>query len=728
MRSINGRFKQTCLKYLLASAVIWVLLLPRAAVADGINGIAELSYTHLVTRTEDSSGTATRQKTDDFFQRYNISLTRSIFPHLRMNARGIFESEVAKSTSDTQETKTTLTKISPYIDFLLSTPFYTADVGYHRTEEKQSTTGSAPTVATRESYNASLGLRPEGLPTLTMLLLRSYTYNEDRSTQNNVTDNIFLSSKYSLFKGLDLAYQAIYNDSRDKVTGLETTNLTQNGRATYATQFLRNRVLLSTNYNITQRQTITSNTGTGEVLFQIFPLASLSGIDTPPDTPSDDTLLPAISGINIGLTLTGDTRTRNVGLDLGAETEVNTLHVFVNQDISTIASLFSWEVYISSDTTDRKHWTLWQSASSFPFSLFDRRFAITFPTVSTRFIKVVTKPLTPPVVAPGVSDVYNILVTELQAFISKPADTVRGKTVQISQTYDMNVRARLLDSPAVFYDFYYWYTRTDLPAASRYILSNGLSVDHRFNRFFSGGARIAREDGKESSGRKVAYVYSALLRAVPMRTLNHSLVFSGRNEEKEEGKSDTHSLFLTNLIELYPGITINLSGGLNFSTSETGQKSDSTIMNVGAQIIPHKTMNINFNYSDTVTKQSGGGVEETTTYTKKGDLSLSYNPFKAVSLFTSLSIISEKDMEDKVIHNYGTTWAPFPDGALQFNFFYNESLKSENNGKDTSISPTLRWNISKSIFLNLSYQIVKSESSTQMSRSRNFNTNLNVLF
>jgi hypothetical protein len=322
----------------------------------------------------------------------------------------------------------------------------------------------------------------------------------------------------------------------------------------------------------------------------------------------------------------------------------------------------------------------------------------------------------------------NIFVTELQAFAQTVPGKVNEKTTRTTQIYDLSMRARLLDNPYLNYDFYYWHTKTDPIGVTRYILSNGLSLSQRLSRVFTGTARIAREDGEETAGKRVSYVYSASLLAIPLPTLSHSLVMSGRTESIAGKSSDTSSVFLNNSAELYRGVNVNLSGGVSSATSETKQKTDNTVLTFGASLVPYHTMTITVSYSDTATKQTGGGMDATSTYSRRGDASVAFNPWTTVYLFSSIGVVSQNDKKTSTVQNYAGTWSPFPGGSLQFNFSYNENLRSDDNGKDTIITPSIRWNIIPRTVLDVSYLILRSESLSESSTSKSFNMNLKMFF
>ena len=722
--------------FLTLSVLAYALVMRGSAMADGISGSVEFNYNALDAKTSDATGLSTESKQSSILERYNLNLGRTIYPYLKLRAGGLFEKTFTNITTDDADTRSSITKISPSVDLTLSNPFVTAGAGYNKREEKQDTRGLPSSTTIRDTYNALFGLRPEGLPTLDTLFMRTDTYDKARLFQNNENDFFSLSSRYKPVKDLDLRYQFTSNDAKNLLNDVNAKVLTHTGRATYAGQFFNNRISLSSSYNISRQETGITSGGAGEVPLQLFPFFGLSAInDTPamgaldPNQALIDGDLNASSGINIGQpSIPGnDMRFRNMGLDFVNSTEVNTLYVKVDPTIempTVVADTFVWAVYTSPDNLT---WNV-HPITAAPFNPFEHRFEIDFTNVTTRYIKVVTQPLDVIVPVPLGFDRSNINVTELQAFIRTPAatETIR-RTIQI---YDLSMRAKILDVPYLYYDFYYWYTKTEPAGLTRYILSNGLSLSQRLSRVFTGTARIAREDGEETAGKRVSYVYSASLMAIPLPTLSHSLVMSGRTESIAGRSSDTSSVFLNNSAELYRGVNVNLSGGVSSSTSETNQKTDNTVLTFGASLVPYHTMTMTVSYSDTATKQSGGegDMEATSTHGRRGDASVAFNPWTTVYLFSSIGVVSEKDKQTSTVQNYAGTWSPFPGGSLQFNFSYTKNLRSDDDGTDTVITPSIRWKFIRRAFLDVSYLMLRSESLSQTIESKSFNANLKMSF
>jgi hypothetical protein len=719
---------------LLLVVLIWPCAANAQGIFQGVSGLLEFDYSFLTTKTKDATGVTTKTETSNYNPRFTLNIDTKIYPNLRLHAGGIVEGNITDfKTADATDTKTTITRFRPYIDLTLETPLYAAGIGYIRKEETTKTSGSPSTTLVDEEYYSILRWRPEGLPYLDMLIKRTNKFDQAKILQDIKEDYINLNSKYT-YKGLQLNYQGAYINTKDDLNDLVVTQYTQSGRVAYSDSFFDKRILLNSIYNVFYQEVKTVTKGKGLVTSQIIPFAGFSALNDVPATGALDPNpavidgdLTAGAGLNIGLPPPGgDTRQRNFGLDLLNVTEVNQLLVWVDRDLSSsplIANSFSWQIWTGSDNLN---WSLVTTISPAPFGPFQNRFEINFPNVKTRYIKVVTNPLSPAV--PGASSFPNIFVTELQAFLNSPAANVVGRTKTVSHTYNLDAKARILDSPNLFYDFYYFFNKVNPSSQERYTVSNGLSLNYRFSPIFSTTARVAREDGKEEDKKRFAYVYNASIVADSLKTVRNSLVFSGRDEEIEGRPNNFNSLFLYNTAQLYKGIDVNLNGGVNFTKQESGEKGRDFIINFQTNIVPHRTTTLGLNYSNTISQRTGGDQGASSTYTQTLNFNLSYNPLRTLNLFAFIQYINETGQQDRILQNYAINWSPFPDGALQFNLAYNQNLRTEDRAKETILQPSIRYYISKNSYINVSYQIIRTKSAIQREDSNLFSTSLKLFF
>jgi hypothetical protein len=646
---------------------------------------------------------------------------------------------------DGEDTKSTVTKWRPYFDLTLNTPVYKAGIGYNRNVETDKAKGSPSVTLTNETYYGILGWKPEELPSLDLLIQRRNTFDEKRTFQDITQDYFSLTSRY-VYKTIDLRYTGSYTDLKDKITNIETEDMLHTGRATYSDSFFNKRVYVNTSYYITYDRTTISlkGAGGGEVKFPIFPFAGLFLISNTPNLvtlPANAGLIDGDvntgTGINIGVPPPAGNDPRNIGLDLLNPTEVNDLLLWVDRDLpSGISDYFSWDVYTSPDNLN---WTKITPVpiQPAPFGPFQNSFEIRFPNVTTRYIKVVTNPLTVAAAAlvPTFTNPDRIFVTELQAFLARPSSAVIGtgkeRTVTtLSHILQTEAKARIFDIPSLYYDFSYFLTRsqTDGSAQLTWILSNGLSLNHTLSKVFSVAARVAREDGAQENRRAASYVYNASIMATPLRTLRHSLAYAGRNNDIDGKTSNTNSVYLNNSAELYKGIDINLGGGYDWQKRETGERVQNTTVNCGVSIIPNSRTTLTVNYSGTNTHTSGGEKPGFSTFSRIGEVALSYNPFDTLRLYASVGVSSLSGARTDFLQNYAINWSPFPEGNLQFNISYNEDHRSADNFKERSFTPSVRWKITRKTFLDLSYLMIKTSSNAEKSDTNGFNANLKVFF
>jgi hypothetical protein len=699
--------------------------------ADDINGFLEFTYDNFNSESEGISGETTKTTGNSFKQKYNLRLDKTIFPNLRLDAGGLYEKIETSSEINDTETDITETRLNPFVNLILNTPLYSVGAYYNWREDKQkiSDLPSLPPLI-NENYRTILKWEPEDFPSMKLRFEKKESFDKERSFRDLAEDFISLDLRYDSIKGLDISYQPRYRKRSDLLEGLEVTDVVQEGRVDYSGKFFEKRVSLYTSYRISQVETETHSQGTGEVSIEIIPLSGLSAID---DTPTEGALDPnpalidgnlaASAGINIGLPpLGGNTQPRNMGLEFVNQTEVSTLFLWVDRELpNDIANSFSWEIYVSDDN---ENWNLLQTVSPAPFGTFLNRFEIQFSNSTTRFIKVVTLPLQLGV--PGASGFPDIFVTEVQAFIRRPLEGGREKFTRTSQTYELDTRIKILNTPSLFYDLSYFLAKQDPTGSTRYTLSNGFSLSHRFSRPFSGRASFFREDNKEEEN-SVLYRYDASVTATPLKTLSHTLTFSGRRDETGEDPGTSNSIFLRNTAELYKGVSINFAGGLTLDERNSGEENESTMLSLSAAIVPNPNLTMNVDLSDTDTKQSGSDEPDASTSEQRAVIGLSCTPFKTLLLSGSVEVLQSDDRE-RTFQNFGVNWAPFPDGDLQFFFLYSESLRPEDDQKTRAIINGLGWEISRHFKLDLAYNITKSKASSQKTDANNLNAILRVTF
>jgi hypothetical protein len=719
------------LAFLVLPALIAISgIIPGESLAEGLSGYLEFDYSRNDTENKDAGGQSTRTKSDSLSQLYNLTLDRKLYPNLKFLASGLFRKRDTSFDIEGLKTDTTATTLRPYVNLNLRTPLYQADAVYSRNEEKVETSGSSPLTTVRESFISTLYWRPDRFPDLRLQYSRDHLFDKDRLSVDTITDLYQATSNYRPVEALTLYYQGTFRNTELRLTDTTTKETTNNGRVNYSNHWWQRRITFGLDYNFTRQEIETTTAGAGEVGVPVFPFAGLSALS---DTPENVVLgsnpalidgnLAAGTGIDLGLPPPGgNTGLRNMGLDFATATEINTLFVWVDRDVSQVADALSWRIYTSADN---QNWDLRQTISPAVYSPTFNRFEIRFANVTARYVKVVTAPLSPTV--PFASGFPTILVTELQGEVRRPASEAAGKRTSTFQNGNLDFRAVILEALALTYEFTYVFTERD-PGDLRYTASNGLSFFRQFNRVFSGRGRVSFENGEEQDGYRNALLYTASVTAVPFQTLYHSLLFSGRDETVAGKRNTNKSLFLYNIAKLYEGIDANLGGGVSFQEDDTGRKNRNTQVNAGATFVPNRKVTLTLLYNGTTTKSSGGDLPgETTNTTRAGEANLSITPVQTVYLFGSYRIEQSTTSPSRNILNYTLTWSPFPDGTLHLTFFYNETIRSDDS-EERSIVPSLRWYFTPRSYLNLSYQNLKTETSALTTLSDVYSGTVRISF
>ncbi len=709
----------------------------------------EFDYNFERTHADDTSGSSVTSKSTNFLQRYNLDYRQPLYPTLTLGLGYILEKDLTTSTTNDIDSRTTFFRTSPSANLTFRNPFATALVGYNQVAAKTETSGSPPQTLLQDNVNAAFALTRTGnLPTFNLGYGWSHAYDKNHLIFDSVTQAYLLSSTYRPVKQLEMRYSGSYSDIENKLNSTETTGQTHTGRFNYNDDFMNKRLMVYSSYDIsmTEQQTRVSGTATGEVTEQILLVAGLSGsgpagTDTPPEIPTLDTLISngllidgnttASSGVNIGYSVTVTTP-RNMGLDLGVATELNSIYVWVSQRLpASVANSFSWDVYVSSDTTPQKQWTLVQTVAPAPFGVFDNRFELRFANVTTRFIKVVTRPLASPTPVPGV-DINNILVTELQAFIIRPVQgagttaTTRGTGERI----EAGATARLAKTANLTYDVNYWQIKTALQGAKRDGLTNRLSAGQRLSRIFSTSAMVTRGDSHEADGRHVNYIYNASLTAAPLNTLNHTLMYT-RTTDKVGGLENTSDIvYLNNNATPYRGVGVNLALTQGDTKAYTGQRTKSNSLTAGSTLTPNRSLTFNFYYTDMRSKTTGDTTPENTTVLRSSAASVSYSPFETLYLFASYSTSKASSLGGSTPTSRTTTytlsWLPTL-GDLWFNLTASQILTSVDKGETDTVSPQAHWNINSYMTLEGGYQLTTAKNYLMRSRTDTFFATLRVL-
>jgi len=718
---INSRIRE--ILGLLTAFLVFVALLglPVIAGADSVTLSTNFEYLNSDSETENKI-TLERSETSSTIlrQRYNLNLSRRLYPYLVFTGGGSFRIEDTESDSKGVRSEMEKTAIRPYLELKLANPFIITGIGYQSAEERQKISGAQATTDTMTTNYTFLSLRPDQWPELDLRYSRT-DHSSDPETTDRVEDQATVHSRY-LFEGGTVDYTFAQNKNEDSKNDFKTSVRSHNGKIRYSRNYVDGTVSINTGYRFGHSETDLE--GTGSALIPQLRSAGMFSLDS---TPEDGPALSSIGGLIDGNTavptsldigLTGDeTELTNIGLDLGFTVSVDTIHLWVDRNLTlSVADSFTWFVYTSPDNTDSSTWNLHSTVSPGVFGTFENRFAISFPAVDTRFIKVAVTPLLPSV--PGASSFSNIFVTEMEVFTTITSQEGFRTT---SHSLNYNIAWKVNNQTSLGYDGSFRNRKSDPADVETTSMTNGLFVNHVFNRIFTGSARVSSQNLDDASGSSANNTSSASLRANYMKTFRQVLTYSGTRSHSGQGVSRREGLFLRNNADLYRGWSAYLDTGLSWSQAEEEAKARVNLFRVGSKLTPNEIVILNLDYTANRTQSPG----EDTRLKETGSFQAFILPSRNLSLFVRLQYDQQEDSIN-TFQNYNLNWAPSPGGSIQFLLSYDQRVRSEGNQEDTVFSPGLTWRITRNATLRTAYSLIRIESDTRSRDSRNLTANLRV--
>ncbi len=720
----------------LASAVTGLLVLrggpalAQEGILAGLQKSVEIVSSSVSTTITSGSGAPVRTDTTNFFPALTLNLNSLVYPNLRLSTGGVFELNRLSSSVGDNKTTSSLTRNRPFFLLRSINPVFAPGVGYFRRESLSQIGGGREVRLVNDERAAYLAWKPAGGPQSDLQFLRTSTVDGDGGSQDLIKHLATLNSIYRSGE-LSLSYRGAYLKTDDRVARLETRQMSHGVRADYSRTFLSQRLSWNASINVSRQDlTADAHDATGEVALLVSPFEGLSSITDLPLTGRlatngslVDGNLTAGAGINLGLPASpADAQSRNIGLDLLTPAEVNRFRVWVDRELPLeVARTFSWDIYSS---LDNLVWRRETAISAAPFDPFENRFEIDFPGVTARYIKVVTRPLSAAV--PNASRYPEILVTELQAYIRRPAGEAGGKISRNTDLLNTDVRFRILDSPSLYYEGYFLSSGTSGAAVRTDTLSNGLSANHTFSRVFSAVGRLAREQGTQSQGERVATLRSATFTVEPMPAFRSSLLYSGQDEEIGGRPNSRWGLFVQNSARPYQGVDVLFGLGWASSARETGEIAHDRLVNFSATIIPRSRLSLTLSHDQTTTNRSGLFTGPARARQRRSYASVALDPLPTLHLVLGGEIVGVTGQTTRTTLDINASWAPFPDGTLQLVFSSTGALRALEFGSERSTLGGVRWNVSRTSYVDVSYQRTRSEFLSFKTESRIFSARVRL--
>ena len=719
--------------WFLSIVLLFNPLLWSYARAEGVNFNAKYLYT-------DSNGDTKIKETgekistnfDRFDQRYNLDISKNIYPYLIFATGSIYEYN--KLTTETEGDRTRFNEeiIRPFAELNLNNPIYQAGVSYRGFRIEEDVSNLPDTSSDRDEYTASVGMTPPSslFPDWNFTFRRTLT-DDDPKTIDEELDVYFFETQYNPIRNLSADYSYTRRDTDDRLRGFDTKEQTHFGQIDYSQAFFEEHLFMSTGYNIRYNKLeFPRSASLDSALVRAAGLSSLD--DTPDDGPAltnnpalIDGDLVTSAGLDLGLN--GDNTTlTNIGLDFGLTLDVDQIYIWVDRRLTNaVADSFTWEIYTSPDNLDTSTWKLVETVSPADFDTFDNRFEIRFSEVSTQFIKVVTRALSPTV--PGSDQFANIFVTEMEAFVTVSGDEVDNETKTTDQNFNFNIRGQISDRTVAGYNLLYTRQDQDPFNIERTQLTNDVFFNHIFNQIFSITATGQRTDNSFDSEDSTTYNYGASLIAVWLNTFSQSLTYSGTYLDEDRGNAYQNSIFLRNNAILYRGWSMFVDGGYGWEEPVQSNSQITTwTLRSGTNIKPNDRLTLNLNYLYRRTDQPDLEIGPETD--QQFDIQAFFIPFDTLSFFAKVSVVDNQNEGTNTFQNYSVNWSPFPDGDLQFFFTYDETLRSQDDREERVFGPSLKWTIGRFGLLDLAYTWSRSEDNIQKVDSKIINGNLRIIF
>ena len=711
-----------------AAIALGTLLAASAALGDGISGYVEEDYTRSDIDTSDNLGNSQKSTTDQYTQRYRLSLDRSFFPLLRLNAGGLFE-QVNLWTADGVEESFSRTRAgNGFANLTLGGTVLTGAASYnYRTSQDLNTPGRL----ILEEPSLSLNYRPGDLPSVNFRIARTHVWDTLRQNEDLATLLALVALSWQPVRQLNLQYSAGYSQPDDRLHQTKTDQFVQTAHADWSRDLGRG-ASVAAGLNVNDQRFQVSSSGAGATLITVqSPVAGLSLTEVFPAVATLDALAPApalidgnlaaSSGIDLGssVRLGGDQNYRDLGLQFAdLITKVNTFYLVLDRVLTPdVANTFQFDVYEGDDNNTWKPVVL---AVKGTFNEVFNRFEITIPQRANRYLKIVTRPLDPAVTLDR--RFSNILVTELQALLITPITATPWQS-NTREVVNASARTPVL-TPGLFFDvngIASHNTATGTPAINTWLLTEGLSYSRKLSPILLLNARVSRQDDDQSFGHEGLFLYSASLAATPLSTLSHSLIYSGQSVWNRQGFGNTNSLSFYNRAVPYRGIGALAGATYSVISNPNGTflKTGSVLLNASAQ--PHPSLTFSGTWGYSKSNITGGNQPESNSTTNRVDASISYNPVPALYVAGGLSRVVTDGIA-RTLDNASLSFSPFPGGNLQLGLSYNETYQDPELTR--LFTPSLRWNVRPGTMLTVSWTLLDaSATGGGENRTRTFEVN-----
>ena len=737
------------------------------AYAEGPGGWANINYTS-TKQYEDGERILTSTA---FFRNLYLTLEKPITPLISYQL--YFRTNWADfrlTDSEGNLTKTYQRIGEPAVDFFFRNPIYDFSAGYRRQEQWTTAHLNDEGRRTTEFLYSRFNITPRELPFLSLQIDRQRDFDYLSPRTIDTTDTRYTgSSWYDLpYKDLKLSYNLTYiHDINENPVGLiektKTNNFTGFYNINYTKSLWSGKANVSANYqgNYIRDKIEQFVSQTGSVRFERTPLEPAGrhaqGTAPPPDTNTfdfsltttvaalaDNNFTTGISTINIGTGLY-----HNIGLFISSGNSVDTLFVYVDQNVSTdtaLTNVANWRVYRSNLNAIGT----WQSTPISSVTVFTDtinnifRYEIRLTTsFNASFFKAVNMQT---VNAPGIT---NVLVTEIEAFGTEVISET-GKLTEVSNFFNQGINfvANVRPMPKWNFTFNYFINRSDQNPVSIWdsiggifsnIVSKSIKEDDKLrsdiirtygasstwltHRLLTTTLRLQRNeafDNREETDFS-SNIYSLSFSSVPLPTLDTNLsLIRSDNYSFGEKETTNDSVLLSIVSKLYRDVNMVTDMAHTRSKSyvtDTRTNTTSIRGSVDAYLTPKLYGNLIYGLSWTST-------EGTSISTKEGTTLITYRPGRFINI-TGTFRVSDTDGDTTTSEGILIDWLPLP--ALRLNLNYLHTHSALEPLTSDSLGWYGIWYITKFLDLQLTYVYTRTKQETD-NTSYNIGANLNCRF
>lgn len=733
----SGHLRGAC-----ALAALSLLLAAPVARGDGIGATAEVSYTNGTTTTTDATGRSSTILSSLVPQRYRLSIDKQLYPYLILNASGLYQWTPGWTTTDGVESTVDNQRWSVFGSLTIGPPVLNATPYYIRRQEFVTLGGGGVSVRSptlvNQAYGVYTGWNPAGLPLINLRVGRSENFDSKREFQDTRSDEVVFNVSYLEVENLALRYSLRWSNGEDFLTRVQTTDLSQGAQVSWAGSYFERRLSTSINYNVGYRTGSVQSSGSGTVSVQQFPVGGLSLVETFPSIPSQNTLLPnpalidgdvlASAGIDIGFgpALAGDQNFRDLGLLFAnTTTEVNSLWVWVDRQLPP--AIVSAYVFTAWSSNDNFTWTQIPVTGPVIFGVFQNRFEIPVARTQARYLKVVTRPLTPAVTADP--QYRAVLVTELQSYLVVPASEAPRSSQQFGGNFSANARLLLLQDWSLAYTLVFSTSHQDSVWFQDWSVLNALSAGKQIARNVSVGAQLSRTDSAQTNiPHEAVNRWSAQISYDPFPTLGASLTYSGQYGQLFVGEVLSNALTLVGRVDPWQGVSLAATAGYSWARDERGRTLESPNGTLSLTLVPMQALVINgtWGVSSSIVSGTGRPVLGDKTTSLQGNVA--FTPVRAIFFAAGVQRSSGGGQGPQTLVNFGAGFSPFAGGQLLIRFGYDENLDVVARVRNRFFGPSVRWNIRTGAFLDVAYTWNDSIQPALLTQSRNLFANLFITF